>query len=208
MKPYQGTGGESMSEDFDRLMRALRLTGTEYCEDLRAIATERTLEKGQKLSDADKQNIMFLMSGLLRGYVIDKNGEEITDCFMRRYAEACTMDLTVVGFKSEMSIHVEALEETRLICFTAYDVIPMLSRSPELLFVVNRSMAQNYIDLWNHKMILYRTTAMDRYTWFLEYYPGLIDVVPHKYIASFLDMTPVTLSRLRKTMHKEQLWIQ
>ena len=57
-------------------------------------------------------------------------------------------------------------------------------------------------------MILYRTTAMERYEWFLNYYPGLIDVVPHKYIASFLDMTPVTLSRLRKTMHKEQLWIQ
>ena len=84
----------------------------------------------------------------------------------------------------------------------------MLSRSPELLFVVNRAMTQNYIDLWKHKMILYRTTAMERYEWFLKDYPGLIDVVPHKYIASFLDMTPVTLSRLRKTMFKDQLWIQ
>lgn len=197
-----------MREEFDRLMRALRLTGTEYCEPLFQIASARTLQKGEHLTEDDRQKILFLMSGLLRGYVIDKNGEEVTDCFMRRYAEACTVDLTVVGFKSEMTIHVEAIEGTRLICFDTYDVIPMLSRSPELLFVVNRSMAQNYIDLWNHKMILYRTTAMERYEWFLSYYPGLIDVVPQKYIASFLNMTPVTLSRLRKTMHKEQLWIQ
>ena len=60
-----------MSEDFDRLMRALRLTDTAYCEDLRAIATEKTIEKGTRLSDAEKQNVMFLMSGLLRGYIID-----------------------------------------------------------------------------------------------------------------------------------------
>lgn len=197
-----------MSEDFNRLMRALRLTDTAYCEDLRAIATEKTIEKGTRLSESEKQNVMFLMSGLLRGYIIDKKGEEITDCFMRRYAEACTMDLSIVGFKAEMSIHVEALEDTRLICFETCDVLPMLSRSPELLFVVNRAMTQNYIDLWKHKMILYRTTAMERYEWFLKDYPGLIDVVPHKYIASFLDMTPVTLSRLRKTMFKDQLWIQ
>lgn len=197
-----------MSEDFDRLMRALRLTDTTYCEELRPIAIEKTIEKGEKLSDADKHNVMFLMSGLMRGYIIDKNGEEITDCFMRRYAEACTMDLSVVDYKAEMSIQVEALEDTRLICFETCEVIPMLSRSPELLFVVNRAMTQNYIDLWKHKMILYRTTAMERYEWFLKEYPGLIDVVPHKYIASFLDMTPVTLSRLRKTMYKDQLWIQ
>ena len=197
-----------MSEDFDRLMRAQRLTDTTYCEELRPIAIEKTIEKGQKLSDADKHNVMFLMSGLMRGYIIDKNGEEITDCFMRRYAEACTMDLSVVDYKAEMSIQVEALEDTRLICFETCEVIPMLSRSPELLFVVNRAMTQNYIDLWKHKMILYRTTAMERYEWFLKEYPGLIDVVPHKYIASFLDMTPVTLSRLRKTMYKDQLWIQ
>ena len=75
-----------MSEDFDRLMRALRLTDTAYCEDLRAIATEKTIEKGTRLSESEKQNVMFLMSGLLRGYIIDKKGEEITDCFMRRYA--------------------------------------------------------------------------------------------------------------------------
>lgn len=197
-----------MSEDFDRLMRTLRLADTEYCEDLRTIATGKTLEKGQKLAENDKQNIMFLMSGLMRGYIIDKNGEEITDCFMRRYAEACTMDLSAVGFKAEMEIQIEALEETRLLCFENYDVHSLLSRSPELLYVVNRSMTQNYIDLWKHKTILYRATAMERYEWFLREYPGLIDVVPHKHIASFLNMTPVTLSRLRKTIYKDRIWVQ
>lgn len=196
-----------MRGEFDRLMRALRLNETEYCEILAQYSIERTMDKGEKLKEEDRKYVMFLTSGLLRGYVIDKKGEEVTDCFMRRYAEACTLDLSIVGCKQEMSIRAEALEETKLVCFEIYELMPLLSRSPELLSVVNHSMAQNYIDLWNHKMILYRTTAMERYEWFLQYYPGLIDVVPHKYIASFLGMTPVTLSRLRKTVYREQLWI-
>ena len=70
-----------MKEDFDRLMRALRLTGTEYCNELQKIATEKTFEKGQRFSDTEKHDILFLITGLPRGYVIDTKGEEIPDCF-------------------------------------------------------------------------------------------------------------------------------
>jgi CRP-like cAMP-binding protein len=38
----------------------------------------------------------------------------------------------------------------------------------------------------------------DRLTWFRETFPGYEAVFPHVYIASFLGMTPVTLSRLRR----------
>lgn len=36
----------------------------------------------------------------------------------------------------------------------------------------------------------------------LAKYPGLIDRIPHKYIASLLNMTPVTLSNVRKNSRK------
>ena len=36
--------------------------------------------------------------------------------------------------------------------------------------------------------------------WFLEHYPGVIDKISHELIASFLHMSPVTLSRVRKTI--------
>ena len=56
---------------------------------------------------------------------------------------------------------------------------------------------------WEIKTMLYKCTAKERYEWFLENYPGLIDQVTNKYIASFLRMSPVTLSRL-KTLHKSK----
>ena len=51
--------------------------------------------------------------------------------------------------------------------------------------------------------MLYKYTAKERYEWFLEKYPGLIDQITNKYIASFLRMSPVTLSRL-KTLYKNK----
>ena len=55
-----------------------------------------------------------------------------------------------------------------------------------------------------NRHILSSYSAMQRYQWFLEEYPGIIHRVSHKYIASFLGMTPVTLSRLRKTLREEE----
>lgn len=39
--------------------------------------------------------------------------------------------------------------------------------------------------------------ARERLDWFRQTYPGLEDAFPHRYIASFLGITPVTLSRAR-----------
>ena len=52
------------------------------------------------------------------------------------------------------------------------------------------------------KMAAYQYTAIQRYQWFLTEYPGLIDKISHKYIASLLNMTPVTLSKIRKDLKK------
>lgn len=54
------------------------------------------------------------------------------------------------------------------------------------------------------KQVLAQCTALQRYQWFLEEYPGIIDQVNNKYIASFLGMTPVSLSRLRRELRGRQ----
>ena len=43
----------------------------------------------------------------------------------------------------------------------------------------------------------------DRYRYFLEIYPDLVEKVSKKDIASYLNMTPESLSRLLKNMKKE-----
>ena len=59
-------------------------------------------------------------------------------------------------------------------------------------------------DIWELKTMLHKCSAQERYQWFLKNYPGLIDQVTNKYIASFLRMSPVTLSRLKTGLEKER----
>lgn len=46
--------------------------------------------------------------------------------------------------------------------------------------------------------------AKQRFQWFLEEYPGLIFDVNNRHIASFLSMTPETLSRMKSALRKSR----
>ena len=54
------------------------------------------------------------------------------------------------------------------------------------------------------KKMLYQVEAAKRYAWFLEHYPDLDPLVNDKYIASFLGVTPVTLSRARSALGRKK----
>ncbi len=55
---------------------------------------------------------------------------------------------------------------------------------------------------WEIKTMICRNNAMQRYQWFLKTYPRLVDRISNKHVASFLGITPVTLSRLRRTLRE------
>ena len=57
---------------------------------------------------------------------------------------------------------------------------------------------------WELKMARYRYDARQRYLWFLSAYPGLIQKVSNKYVASFLGMNPSTLSRQKAALRNEK----
>ncbi len=46
-------------------------------------------------------------------------------------------------------------------------------------------------------------SALDRYEIFIKLYPDLINKIPHHYIASYLGVTPESLSRIRKMLVKK-----
>ena len=84
-------------------------------------------------------------------------------------------------------------------------------RTRKAYAVVTTSETQLYANLvlrsakrhWEIKTVLYQYTATQKYQWFLQAYPELICHVSGRHIASFLGMTPVTLSRLKRTLHEQ-----
>lgn len=143
-------------------------------------------------------------SGILRGYFLNKDGKEITDCICFRRGTAamatCRME---PGTPSPMAI--EMLEEGRFFCVPMQVIARMQMHDMEMAILYNQLLTDALERNWKMKQVLAQCTALQRYQWFLEEYPGIIDRVNNKYIASFLGMTPVSLSRLRKEIREKEL---
>lgn len=148
------------------------------------------------VKEGDSQrNFVFLEHGIFRGYFFDIDGQEVTDCFGYKIGTPA-MSLAIAANPSPITI--EAVTECRLIEISGEALIPLMDHNPMLLKIYNEILQiamQVHSEL---KFIISQRSALERYQWFLETYPGLDEYVSNKHIASFLGMNQVTLSRVKR----------
>lgn len=177
------------------------ITDPEIVHMLTVSAREECLSRGHCLISMGEVRpaIHFLMEGVLRGYVVDENGRDVTDCFI------CQAGDVVVGcgeLHKPSLVAIEAITPCRVLTLPM-DLMLELMDKPQLLQIYNQQLNAALIRHWELKMMLYRCSAMERYQWFRKHYPELEHVVCGKHLASFLGITPVTLSRLRRQLKAE-----
>lgn len=142
----------------------------------------------------------FLEEGLIRGVILDVKGKDITDCFAFRYGETILASFDRLEMNVPSSYTVEVLEDSTFFRIPMETVIELKEKYFELTLLYNRMLLKSLEEHRATKLALHQLPAVDRYLWFLKEYPDLINRVQHKQIASFLSMTPVTLSRIRKNL--------
>ena len=146
-----------------------------------------------------QQRVLILVEGVARGFLLDADGRDITDCFVYRQGELL-MGCNALGTPS--LINLETMRDCELLSIPLSRVLPLMDENPVLLKCYIQFLLKGLGRHWEGKMLMYRCSAMGRYQWFLKMYPGLIDQVSNKHVASFLGMTPVTLSRLRRSVRE------
>lgn len=169
---------------------------------IRAIQV-RNLRKGQVLLACGElpTDVYFLKKGVLRGYYFDENGREITECI------SGTPGMSFMpGFDWHEPARINigaAAAGTQVFAIPVALADDMLATRPESMQVyVEQIKLAGEIHLKARNALL-EGAAPQRYQWFLQTYPGVADQVSGKIIASFLGITPVTLSRLRRSMRQE-----
>lgn len=179
----------------DFLTENLHLSDKNLINELLKISTIKTVNKGEYLirQGQHAKYLFFLINGICRGFFVDINGKDITDCLIHKCG-------TPIMASSDLNVHapiaIEALVKSTVFCISVSDFKDLLERYSEVN-ILYRHLLQNSNDLHrNLKIMAYQFTAMQRYQWFLKNYPGVIDKISHKYVASYLNMSPVTLSRL------------
>ncbi len=155
-----------------------------------------TLKKGERLIEQGQApvGLCFLLNGVLRGFFINYNGQDVTDCFGYQFG---TIAMPYADMMRPSPICIEALADSTILVIPTQTMLDIITNSIEAVHVYNRMLLTGAAEHWEIKTAMYQYSASERYAWFNQRYPGLLDLVPHKHIASFLGMSPVTLSRLR-----------
>lgn len=145
--------------------------------------------------------VPFLLKGIVRGFLFDVNGREITDCFA---VQPGIPVMTSADLRVPSPFSMEAMVDSEFLTIPIVEIQRLLEKYSELQQLYNQLLIFSFSMHWEIKLTLCRNTAMQKYQWFLEKYPGLIDRISNKCIASFLGMTPVTLSKLRRVLREKE----
>lgn len=200
----QNKGGLSINA-YDFYQNVFHLKDKELIQQFSDATKIRRMKKGEYVARIGEvlNEVYFMEKGIIRGYFLDVNGKDVTDCFSFSCGSTvmpfCQLELDI---PSPMTI--EVLEDAKFFCISISDVIELQNNYVEVTRLYNQLLIKALNEHWKLKQILNSYTAVQRYQWFLDEYPGLIGKVSNKYIASFLGMTPVTLSRLRRTLREKQ----
>lgn len=176
-----------------------QVSDTELLGKLEQAGKIRKMQKGEVLVHAGERQLeaAFLVTGLFRGYFIDSEGKEITDCFAYRCGDfiMCCHSMNDVA-----RITLEALAESEIYCISFDIVHNLMEEYTEMGMLYCQLLTKSLQMHWGNKIALTRYSAPQRYRWFLEEYPEVINLVKKKYVASFLNLTPQTLSLQRKNV--------
>ena len=129
--------------------------------------------------------------------MVDEKNNEITDCFCQEFGEAVVPSLP---FDAPASFSMQAIVDSEIFLFPVSDLVSLVNGNSAMMALYNVLLQESAKRHFDMKYNLIRFDNAQRYEWFLKEYPGLIDKVSHKYIASFLSMSEVSLSRVRKEL--------
>lgn len=139
----------------------------------------------------------LVINGVIRSYYVDTEGNDITQYFA---AEAgWCIDSGMIGF-DEMQANWEALEDATVMLFDVKDMKELIFGDENLKSVWISALESGMrYKVYRENGFLVEN-ATERYIEFRKRYPMLSKRVPQRYIATYLGITPESLSRIRSSL--------
>lgn len=140
----------------------------------------------------------FIASGSVRYYHI-KDGQDITGYFSFENEFVSSYKSFLTGLPGYT--YIQALEDTWFITFTRKGLDEMLA-NPMLAYKMERFgrlIAEQYLCCYEDRVVAFITqTPEERYLQLLSTGREILQRMPQHYIANYLGITPVSLSRIRR----------
>lgn len=140
-------------------------------------------------------NVHLVLSGLLRSYVITASGNERTVLISKEKMRTVSFNSL---FKNEPSeINIESIEPSIILIIKSQKFQALIKTQPKLALLEKEGMKEHLIDAVERIHFFTVLSPEERFISLREKHPELIQRVPQKYLASYLGITSVSLSRIK-----------
>lgn len=148
------------------------------------------------------QKVYFVIEGIVRHYLVDYSGNEKT---IRISKENDLFYSSNVSFYNSEPSHIncQVLSDCKLLYWTKEELDNLSLAQPEFIVFENDKLKAFIIEKHKREISLMSKNAQERLIEFNEHNINLFNRIPHHVIASYLDMTPETLSRIRAKFKKQ-----
>jgi CRP-like cAMP-binding protein len=165
---------------------------------LKAFFLPKKLRKRQFLVQAEEEckYLAFVEKGILRSYTIDSKGNEHVVQFAFDGWWISDMYGFFTGEPATYSIDV--LDNAELLILTKANMETMFVEVPKLERFFRILIQNSYIALQRRMAGTLTLSAEERYLNLLNSSPNIATKIPQHMVASYLGVTPETLSRIRK----------
>lgn len=142
------------------------------------------------------ENIYYINQGLIRQFYF-KKGKEVTE----HLGENRTIFMCIESlFKEEPTkLQVEAIEPSFIYALPKKDLESVALHNVNIQILYRKILEESLILSQVHADLVRFETAQDRYKKMCKLMPQVVLRAPLLYIASYLQMTPETLSRVRSS---------
>lgn len=143
-----------------------------------------------------ERNEYIVLDGCLASSICDQDGKEVCVGF---YVGPCVVTPNIARTREGMSlVSIAATTDASLVRIDTNLLTELMVSAQPIRNWGNAVMRDTLAEKAEREWCLAALSGSDRLAWFRERYFGYEDLFPHYQIASFLGVTPVTLSRLRK----------
>ena len=167
-----------------------------YCEEHGEV---RTMERGETLEDVGEpaQWVAFVERGCFK-YMVhnDEEGKDYCTGFAFEGEFVADFPNCLDGNASEVTIEADMPCQLRII--GGAELQHLFDSDPEMMLVNVKILKNLFKMVYARELDHYRYTARSRYRRLLERCPNVVQQLSLKDIASFLNITPVYLSKIRK----------
>ncbi|MFN4145418.1 MAG: Crp/Fnr family transcriptional regulator [Runella sp.] len=179
---------------------------SEQCQEaIRKVSQKVLYKKGRYLLRPEQTctEIFFIENGLIRVFYETQHSEERTMWF--GYEGDFVASVKSFFTQTPSYEYIEILEDSIFWKISFQELETLYKQYPELNYHF-RKIYEHYLCLYQDRILLQKEPdCYHRYQLFLSLYPTLAYRLQVKHVAQYLNMTPNTLSRIRRELKEQKL---